>query len=389
MLRALPVVVVLLSSNSYARPQYAAAKGMNDCTSCHYSPVGGGHKTVFGKITASHGFTPAKNSMKDLINGEFRALAEMNTEKPSAHAQGATIMSGNISGALDVMENAEGTTHLVAGYDFAGMNNQAKDVFIRWQAKKRENFAIHHVVVGRFNIPFGIVTDEHYTYVRQQTKSSANDYELGGMISGNLFSSVHYDLAFMQDMQSGGKSVPNQGTHWGVVPNLRMMFATAHIYIGLSGMYYQRPNTKAPWAVAGYTVWAPNEKFSLMFEVDYAKNMNDSANNSYLNYFVDSTASATYYAELTDKSSLGAMLRMEYAFNNRWAIYNKIDFLAPDDNYMKDNYLKSVVGVKHYLNSNSNIELSYEKKLVARDGIEDTGVRAGADLLILLGHFWF
>ncbi len=383
------LAISLFATSIQARPQYAAAKGINDCTSCHYSPAGGGPKTVFGKITASHGFAPAKRSMTDTISGEVRAIALTTTKDTTNNSTGVSIMSGHLSGAIDILDNAKGTTHIVAAYDFFGYGATARDSFIRWQAKDRKNFSPQHMVVGKFNIPFGILTDEHRTYVRMQTKTSENEYEMGGMISGNLAAMTHYDLAIVQGFQQGN-SFPNAGVQWGVVSNIRMMFQSIHMYIGLSGLYYKNGTVDSPWAASTYMVWAPTAKFSIMAEVDYAKNMNDpNILNSYLAKFVDSAASNTYYNDLLTKSSLGAMVQFDYAINNKWTVYNKIDFLAPDEEFLKDHYINNGVGFKYFINSNMDVDCRFEKTIVSRDGIEETGVSASKDRVMMLGHVWF
>jgi archaellum component FlaG (FlaF/FlaG flagellin family) len=381
--------LVVIGTKTYARPQYAAAKGINDCTACHFSPAGGGPKTVFGKITGSHGFAPAPKSMKDMISGEVRAMALSTTKEVEKNSAGISIMAGNLTGAVDIVDNKEGTTHLVATYDFLGYSAQAQQAFLRWQSKKRKNFTPQHIVAGKFNIPFGLLTDEHRTYIRQQTYSSENLYELGAMISGTLSDSIHYDLALVQGFQQGN-AFPGTGIQWGVVPNLRMMFATAHTYIGLSGLYYKNNVADSPVAAAAYIVSAPTAKLTVMFEVDYAKNMNDSSIiGNYLSKFVDSSLSSTYYNDLIKRESLGALLRFDYSINNKWAIFNKTDFLAPDQRYLKDFYINNGIGFKYFINSNMDIDARFEKTYIARDGIKETGVSVGKDRILVLGHAWF
>lgn len=382
--------VIITSYNLQARPQYSAAKGINDCAACHYSPAGGGPKTVFGKITGSHGFPPAPRSMKDVISGEVRAMAFGMTEKTSKNHAGVSIMAGNLSGAIDILDNAQGKTHIVAAYDFLGYIPSAREAFIRWQSKERKNFSPQYMVVGKFNIPFGILTDEHRSYVRQQTYTSSNEYEMGGMISGDLAKMTHYDLAIVQGFQQGS-GMSGDDISWGVIPNIRIMFQSAHLYIGFSGLYYQNSLVESPWAAAAYMVWAPTTNFSIMTEIDYAKNLNgvSDINGSYLKRFVDPTASSTYYNELLDKESLGAMVRLDYSINNKWTIYNKTDFLAPDENFLKDHYIKNGIGFKYFINSNMDLDIRFDKKYISRDGIEETEVSTSKDMISLLGHVWF
>jgi hypothetical protein len=380
----------VFSFKVFARPQYAVQRNIVSCTACHYSPAGGGVKNIFGKSVASHDLGRGKFSNQDLVSADLRAMALSSIKETHNNSNGTGLMSGVISGAVPLAQYNNGSQgHMVASYDFAGFAPSSREVFARWQTASNGGLKPKHVVVGKFNIPFGLLSDSHRDYIRQQSKTSLNEFEMGAMISGNFSPSNHYDLALVQGFQEAG-GIPSTGVTWGMIPNFRYMFSSFPAYVGLSGLYYKSGTKESPWAASFYTAAALSEKVTFLTEVVMADNLNDpNIMNNYLVKFVDTTLSPNYYNNLLDKRSLGGLIRLDYKLTPNFSPFIKVDLLAPDDNHLQDHYVRNGFGFRYWFNSNMEMDGVYEKTKIGREGIEETKVYSSKDRIIFTGHVWF
>lgn len=171
---------LLMSPAALARPEYAV-KQNSSCTACHVSPWGGGPKTVYGKFYGSRDYPMAKTSSSDLYSVSVREIAYY-PNSPSTTANGLALMEASASGNVPVIQNEDGTEfRLVGTYNASPVGSGAREVYFRWKPTSDENAPLAYLTVGRFNAPFGLLTDEHRTYVRIQTNMSLNSFENGAL----------------------------------------------------------------------------------------------------------------------------------------------------------------------------------------------------------------
>src|SRR5665213_3386586 len=161
-------IIFFSGLNAAAYPEYSARYNINSCTACHISPVGGGPRTINGKLFGARGYAINKALMQDFVSADFRALFYY-PERANETKSGMGIMSGSVAGHVALDE--EQKIHLVIEQNIAGFQ----------QANMRDTYALYKfspdgkpawfesLMVGRFREPFGIVTDEHRTYTRQAT----------------------------------------------------------------------------------------------------------------------------------------------------------------------------------------------------------------------------
>jgi len=397
------IILFLLSfvSAAFARPQYAVRKKIISCSACHFNPAGGGARNIFGKAVGSRTFPMGLNSKQDYFSFDFRAININTTEEREKNPNGSGIMTSNVSAAIpvNVLDNGS-TTYAVAAYDLGGFGPGARETYARFSPANSDDSLPMYVVVGKFNIPFGLLTDEHRTYTRKQTNTDYNKFEMGFMLSGTPHHSFHYDIALVEGYQKAA-AYPSAGDNRGYVFNLRYNFNQSPVILGLSGLYNEgqvdsngKTRNGNPMAAAVYTAVSldhiTNKRIegSWLLEISMAKNYNRSEYNSSMSYFINPTQSSTYYNEILDKKSIGMMTRFDIDLSKSWASFYKLDIFAPDKEYFKDHFLIHSVGFKYWYSANVDIDLRYEKAKIGRDGIAETGVSAAKDKILIIGRMW-
>jgi hypothetical protein len=149
-----------------------------------------------------------------------------------------------------------------------------------------------------------------------------------------------------------------------------------------------------PWAASLYSAVSLDHltnrflKGSFLAEVVVAHHFNRSVFNKNIGYFVDAAKSSTYNDEIQDKHSIGAMMRLDLDLSNKWSVFYKIDAFAPDEENLKDQFLINTIGFKYWYNSNVDIDMRAETTEIRREGIEDTGVSASKDKILIIGRIW-
>ena len=397
-----PLVLMLIIPTVFARPQYAVRHKIIDCMSCHYNSAGGGARNRFGKSAGSKDFKMSELSKQDIFSADIRAMNLNTTEKKNQNSNGSGIMTSNATAALPITYNDDGSeVHAVASYDFGGFGPGARETYLRFTTDSNGDLKPQSVIIGKFNIPFGLLTDEHRTYTRKQTNSSLNKFEMGAMISGNPHYAFHYDLAYVEGYQKSA-GYPDAGNNYGAVLNLRYNFNNSPVFIGLSGVYNKgQVNSSTgdirendPWATSLYSAFSLDHisnKFlrgSILAEVVLAHNFNRPEYNSALSDFINSKESPTYYNEIIDKHSVGAMVRIDLELSKRWSVFYKYDAFAPDQEHIKDRYTIDSTGFKYWYNANIDLDIRFEKTDIKREGIKETGVNASKDKVLILGRVW-
>ncbi len=170
MLAAIAATVV--TPSILAKPQYAVRTKQISCTACHYSPSGGGPRRFFGKGYGSHGLGTGVYNNTELVTADIRAISMYMTKKTSKNANGSGIMSTTIGAGVPIIKNEDGSQfHAVINYEAGGFGpNGAKETYVRYEAGSEVGFKPQHITVGKFLIPFGLLTDEHRTYTKKQTR---------------------------------------------------------------------------------------------------------------------------------------------------------------------------------------------------------------------------
>ncbi|MCB0386281.1 MAG: hypothetical protein KDD43_12885 [Bdellovibrionales bacterium] len=374
---------LLIPLESQARPEYAVRHGFTRCTTCHLSPAGGGPRNVMGKAFGLRGFSPGPYNSQDVWSADVRGLY-FYPENPTTGKGGMGVMAGNLSANLPIHTDEVSKTKLraVLSHNVGGFPAGAgspREVVLRWGLKDDSAGGLgpQYALLGRFVSPFGILTDEHRTYTKLQTKSTWNDLDMGAMFSGDPLGFVHYDLAVVNGQKTAGAGIAaGNAATWGGVLNLRFLSTSFPLGFGLSGLHYEKVKDQdSPSAGAAYLMLSLDKltgstiKGALMAEYVIAQGWNSTLNN----FFTD----AAYQTSLATSESEGWYAFLTWELTEKLSFVYKYDQFTPDRKFTADSYTRHGAGFKYYFGPNLFTQIRVEKA-DATHPTEDQGTETGA-----------
>ncbi|MFL5813977.1 MAG: hypothetical protein ACJ763_10405 [Bdellovibrionia bacterium] len=397
---AAAVLNLVCSSSSDARPEYATKEKAN-CVACHANPWGGGPRNVFGKVYGSHGFNPAKTSSLDLYYADVRFIDYLPTTKTTQRPNGLALMEAAVTGNVSIIQGEGGSEMRgVLTYNMSPLaGSQVREAYLRFQLATEGAAIPTYFMVGRFYVPFGLLTDEHRTYTRLQTNSMFNNYDVGGAISWNFNPDWHGDFALVNDFQTGGNFTAADLT-LGAVLNTRWNPRQLPFLLGISGNFQKTTKFPQPFAISEYGVLSfdrlTQNKISanLSLEAVEALNWNNpTLNNGQINpglatFFTPGGSTDPYIRSIAYKQSRGYYALFKYNLTHVWTPFYKLDYINLDTGSESNQFLRHGFGVEAYLNSNLILNVRYEYAYVARPEIVDTNVLATQTDIFAMLRFW-
>lgn len=348
----------LFSLRALAYPEYAVRNNMVSCTACHISPVGGGPRTVNGKLFGAHNYKMNPILAQEYVSADFRTLFYY-PQRAGASKDGMGVMAGSVGGHVALDEDKR--VHLVIEHNVAGFSaGQFRDTYamFKFSDEGRSGWA-DSLLVGRFRVPFGIVTDEHRTYTRIQTGTEWYTFETGLLFSGTPSDTLHYDVGLVSGENSAGQSLPQgEAERWGGVVNVRWMPGPA--LFGASALYHNHdPSGDSSWAGSIYSIWSvgrwTNDRVPLTIQVEHTRAWGS------INHIGQGFASDPAYVSAVARSqSLGWMGEADWQFSQHFWVLYKFDWLAPDRDYPSDYYVRHGFGVRWFLAANVMLQLRTE-----------------------------
>lgn len=344
---------LLVSVNAHALPEYSARYNILSCTACHYSPSGGGPRNLQGKLFAAHGYKMNEALVQDYVSADLRALYYY-PQRVTSSKGGLAIMSGALFAHIPL--DPERKINFVVGANLAGFS----------QMPLAETYALyniganHSLLVGRFHPPFGIMTDEHRTYVRVQTATDWNSFETGMMFSGNWVArGLHYDLAAVSGEKSLGNSLPQaEAVRWGGIFNARTLHGPA--LLGVSASHHRRDprsDSRSAWSV--YVVMSlarwTNDRVPVTVQLEHveAANWGAALGRGF-------AADTNYVKALDGARSEGWLAMLLWRFATDLDLIYKFDSLVPDREYRADQYNRHGLGLRWFAGPAVIAQLRYE-----------------------------
>jgi len=377
------VSISLTTIRASARPEYAVRYGVNRCTACHYSPAGGGPKNLYGKSFGAFGYKATSWAQQDYAGAEMKVLyyrpAQSDQEK-----DGMGIMNGSVWASIPVQEATQdsGEVRLIAEQNLGGFSSGPRQWYARWTSDPRDSqtsWLPQYILLGRIIPAFGIMTDEHLTYVRLQSGTPWNTgFDTGVMMSANPVESVHYDIQLADGQKNSGQGLAqNMANIFGVVANLRWMPLFLPLTLGISDELYSA-GTQATGAsgLSLYGIFSFHRltrnhvPLTLSVEFVQAQNWNDTFSGGIV-------SNTTYASSLSNTISRGIYGLLDWQVTQKFSAQYKFDQLALDQSYPSDAYQRHGVGVKYYFGNNLWTLIRYEKAVAQRPG-ESGGLGAGA-----------
>ena len=381
----LAFVFLFITSEVSARPEYALQLMTNRCTTCHTNPVGGGHRNLVGKAFGPKPATLESFSQQDVFGVDFRILLYTPVKKKEdeeKRASGMGVMAALPSVSVPFNKSNGREWRLLYSHNVGGFGGtSSRDAYLRVQLYEDYRLYPQYILLGRFSSPFGLLDDEHRTYVRKQTGTTWNHQEIGILFSGDFSHRFHYDLALVNGEQTSGTGFDsNQISLWGGVANLRALFSSWGWMLGASASYYNNDkNSSALSVYQNLSIGHLTQQLlpgNLTAEVVLARKMNLRIPPK---FFTD----LTYYNDpekgISESNSLGYKVQWNYNFLPDWKFIFKYDHLVVDKDYMGDSYQRYGLGLRHFFNNQVSAQVRYEKA-IAHPESEQATARTGFGL---------
>lgn len=383
---------LLLPERGEARPEYAVRIGNNRCTNCHYSPAGGGPRNMNGKYYGAYGFKLSPFSAQPYAGADIKWLY-YSPEKHSRAKGGLATMSGSPWVAVPIHETEARDAHVVAEQNIGGFAlSGPRNLYLRYQVRDPAATGLwpQSVVVGRFIPAYGLMTDEHDTYVRMQTLSMWSlGIRMGAMFSGNPIEAIHYDISLVNGLENLGTTLErSKSSQFGAILNLRWLPASAMGFlIGGSAAHYDAPaddptavppvHLKSSSSQSVYSVVSLHNlsngymPVSVLAEYARASNMNLA---SWTGKFISFPAAY----DPAGATSEGWLAQINYDVSAHWVLTYKYDRLMLDRDYPGDVYQRHGLGAKHFFGPNMWFLLRYDRSTSSRPN-EEMGTGIGAN----------
>ena len=358
----LSLFLIFGSLELLARPEYALQIRTNRCTTCHANPAGGGHRNLVGKAFGPKSAPLESFSQQDLFDFDFRSIlySPVKTEDRKTGRSGLAVITAlpSINIPFNKAKGKEWSlaySHNVGG--FPGSSHREAYLSV----KLYDDFRLYpqYILIGRFTAPFGLLDDEHRTYIRQMTKTSWNDKEMGILLSGDWSHVLHYDLAFVNGEQTAGAGFSaNRISQWAGLFNMRVLFSNWGWMLGTSASYYN--NDKNSYALSIYQNLSMDFLTknllpgNLTAEAVFAHQMNSRISSSFF-------SNNQYREQILESDSLGYKVQWNYNFLSDWKFIFKFDHLALDKDYTGSYYQRYGFGLRHFFNNQVSAQIRYEK----------------------------
>lgn len=362
--------LTIFATNSHARPDYAVKYKINRCTQCHLSPAGGGIRNSAGKYFGYRGQFKQKSKSVNFDNlyADLKSIYYA-PENTTSSKGGYGTMAAIVGGHFDVTQFSEKKNiKLVLQQNVGGFGGSTvMDTFVRFQNYQDIEYNLlkpQYVLVGRFHSPFGLLTDEHRSYVKIQTNNHWRNLDSGALISSDINENIHYDLALVNgNTKSGGTGFSESGaTLWGHVFNLRWLPSKLPFMLGASSSTHKTIAGKADLSANALYILVdlPSISYSLpnmtvSFEYVTASNYNPSLASSGL------ISDNSYATSVATADSKGYTSMLNWDISDKWSLQFKHDFLALNKEFLSDGYTRNGIGFKYLFAPNAFVMIRHEE----------------------------
>lgn len=389
----LSLILLLAVGQAWARPEYAARLGINNCQSCHYNPGGGGLRNPNGKF---YGWR-ARHGVWDEDKKYWHIDLRMNGLYPNRATEannGMALMSAVAGASLPIEKDGDKVrSQIVLAYDMGTIAaNGPREVYLQFIPDETSVWTL-----GRFLAPFGLLTDEHRAFTRLQTKSTIYDFEMGGIYSKDLSERAHIDFSLTTGFAQGGKftggtsTTPEQTS--AVILNSRFSPSFYPGFLGLSYRSDQSLIVKDVQAASAYSAISLERTrlfipLHVLGEVVWARGWNNQKYNAInLGQFIPGSDLALQSA-LEKSESLGMGAEANFEINPWWVLQYRYDRMALDQKFSGDVFQRHGVGFKHFFTATTNILVRYEKAESSVKEVPQESVRANKDSFYFILHAW-
>lgn len=371
------VFISFMGHFAQARPEYALNTTTNSCSFCHVSSFGGGARTQYGKAYGARGLGISPFSNQDYVSGDFLAIGYL-PRTSTTKTSGFGVMSVGVTGNIPLTPKESLTQmRLVGSLVSPELSTGAINNYLLIEPSEKVQ-----ILVGKFNLPFGIGTDEHRTFTRMQTLSSYRNSYQGIGLAHDMGSEWHLDLAYVNDPISATLiSDPAAGPTWGGVLNLRWTPIQAPVMLGYSRNHFDRPLKQDAFADSIYVGFsflratAYQTPVTLLAEYSEAKGWNQGNNMNV--FFMGTGAAATAFETAVSNSrSQAVMAQLIWSPSEKYSLLYKYDQLIFDREYPADAFDRQGIGANFYFAGQTQLLIRYEGALRGRKDLDSTAKAA-------------
>jgi len=373
-----------LPSFLLARPEYAL-RHKAPCSSCHVRPQGGGIKTNMGRVHAYKGQWISSKYLDKNYAFDLRMLG--NLDLPTRTNKKQSALKLNImSVQLQVDLVTEDNFHTIVSYDGGRMGASGLgDAFLMW--KPVDPIQGIYWSLGRTGIPFGLLTDGHYTYARHYSSTMYNrDFANLIMVSQNVLYSLHYDI---------GVTGIFEGEDLGELPygaffNVNWNPAYIPSFFGFSAVNHRSAakEGKFPYAMSYYTgidfAHMTNQvlKLNILLEGVFGRYFNRSNLGRVL-----PGDSAGYSKSVENSKSQVYSFQTKLDITRQLVLVYKFDRWIPDISY-DDHLDRHSYGIDVALRPHMNLLLRYDQGSISRKPSFEEDGYGNRQMLTCVLHYW-
>jgi len=349
-------LLILSSSPSFARPQYAAKEKIN-CIQCHVNPWGAGARRAFGKIYGARDLSDSTHLESDWYYLDVRAVFSSMNKNTTTQASSQKTNQGNkkrgmMTSQAFLKHNFFEDYTVALNYDFGMFNSKIRETYFLME---KESYTL---LLGQFYLPFGLLTDEHRTYTKMITASGLRDYEKGAVLTKTICEHFIADIGIFK----GFNSLNQQEGKPGFIANFRLFPEDLPLLGGLSYLHHTG-DTISPKAFSVYGVYDLNKYFdaTLSFEYVIASNFNDiNINSRYIPRIIPSNLFGTYAQDVKGKVAHASQVEFRYELTPQFILLYKFDYLVLDQTKRDQLFTRNGFGFRYQPFHNFMILAKYE-----------------------------
>ena len=378
---------LIVNSHAWARPEFSLRAKLN-CTGCHVLPQGAGPRNAFGKAFGSRSHGAQKTSATDWYYGDFRTEFSRPFENPRNSKNGFTLIDGAASANFKFLENPLYNLSYLGTFDMGTISSGAREQTLLWTKTAGAEYLPDQILVGKFYLPFGLLTDDPRTYTKKQTRTTLRHFDAGLNISWDFLQASHLDLSLTNGFQSAGAGSTNDVT-MAYTGNLRLN-PPGPVFYGLS--YSHHESEKKPDGIS-YSLYSGLDfniltkgKFnsSLTGELVSGKGWNDPTINDQVNFF---TTDAAYLSTVKDKESRGYYALWKLALVDIFTVFVKADSFAFDKDQPKNRFERLGYGINWQFDSNIFVIIRYDDTKV-HGTVDDPNTGSSQDMIVINLRAW-
>jgi hypothetical protein len=379
---------LFFASTAFARPEYAIRQKAN-CTSCHVLPMGAGPRLMSGKYFGSRSFPPADTSANEYFYGDFRAEYYRPKQDPQDKKNGLGLMVASVSAHVPIKSGTAYDTKYLGTFDMGAQPIGSREQTFLWIKKESSSLLPNQILFGKFYLPFGIVSDEHRTYVRMQNSTSFRDYDFGLLLGWDFWEASHVDLTITNGFAKAGAFTDQDETN-AVNANLRInppgpaMVGVSHMIVESVKRTVQPATSSAMYFGFDFSNLTKNWlQLTVLGEWQQSKGFNES--NMQAAFF---STNSTFMDSVKSATSDGKLITLRWDLVDNFALTYKYDSLAFDKEFPGDRYDRTGYGFIWQFESNFQLIGRHEKPKNDRADLANENSRATQEVFFLMLRGW-